>query len=95
MLPQNFVKTKFEQNQIILKKILKLNLKLFYLEWGKEYCGQKDGCYIKPSQEIDIKLSNNNIRESLKLVADFLHSDELKDIKIIDARIKNQIILNV
>ena len=49
---------------------------------------------LELKSNIIIKLSNNNIRESLKLVAEFLQSDELKDIKIIDARIKNQIILN-
>ncbi len=49
---------------------------------------------LELKSNIIIKLSNNNISESLKLVAEFLQSDELKDIKIIDARIKNQIILN-
>ena len=43
---------------------------------------------------IIIKLPNDNIKESLKLASDFLHNNEFKDIKIIDARIKNQIILN-
>ena len=41
-----------------------------------------------------IKLPNYNIEEGLKLASEFLYSNELKDIKIIDARIKNQIILN-
>ena len=41
-----------------------------------------------------IKLPNYNIEDGLKLALKFLHSNELKDIKIIDARIKNQIILN-
>ena len=41
-----------------------------------------------------IKLPNDNIKESLKLASEFLHNNEFKDIKIIDARIKNQIILN-
>ena len=43
---------------------------------------------------IIIKLPNDNIKESLKLASEFLHNNEFKDIKIIDARIKNQIILN-
>ena len=43
---------------------------------------------------IIIKLPNDNIKESLKLASEFLHNYEIKDIKIIDARIKNQIILN-
>ena len=41
-----------------------------------------------------IKLSNNNAKESLKLVYDFLNNRDFGDIKIVDARIKNQIILN-
>ena len=43
---------------------------------------------------IIIKLSNDNTKDGLKLALEFLHSNEFKDIKIIDARIKNQIILN-
>ena len=43
---------------------------------------------------IIIKLPNDNIKESLKLASEFLHNNEFKDIKIIDARINNQIILN-
>ena len=43
---------------------------------------------------IIIRLPNDNIKESLKLASEFLHNNEFKDIKIIDARIKNQIILD-
>ncbi len=43
---------------------------------------------------IIIKLPYENIKESLKLASEFLYNNEFKDIKIIDARIKNQIILN-
>jgi cell division protein FtsQ len=43
---------------------------------------------------IIIRLPNDNVKESLKLASEFLHNNEFKDIKIIDARIKNQIILN-
>jgi cell division protein FtsQ len=41
-----------------------------------------------------IKLPRNYDVESLKLIFDFLQSNDLKDITIVDARIKNQIILN-
>jgi len=41
-----------------------------------------------------IKLSKNYTKESLQLALEFLHNNEIQDIKIIDARIKNQIILN-
>ena len=49
---------------------------------------------LELKNNIIIKLPNDNIKESLKLVSEFLHKNEFKDIKIIDARIKNQIILN-
>ena len=49
---------------------------------------------LKLKNNIIIKLPNNNIKESLKLASEFLHNNEFRDIKIIDARIKNQIILN-
>ena len=49
---------------------------------------------LKLRSNITIKLPNDNIKESLKLALEFLHTSEFKDIKIIDARIKNQIILN-
>jgi cell division protein FtsQ len=49
---------------------------------------------LKLRNNIIIKLSNDNTKEGLKLVSEFLHNNEFKDIKIIDARIKNQIIIN-
>jgi cell division protein FtsQ len=58
--------------------------------------------YYFPSKRWDLELKNNAIiklsknypEESLKLAFEFLHNKDLKDIKFIDARIKNQIILN-
>ena len=58
--------------------------------------------YYFPSKRWDLELKNNVIiklskdypEESLKLAFEFLHNKDLKDIKFIDARIKNQIILN-
>ena len=49
---------------------------------------------LELKNNIIIKLSNDNTKEGLKLALEFLHSNEFKDVKIIDARIKNQIILN-
>jgi cell division protein FtsQ len=49
---------------------------------------------LKLRKNIIIKLPNDNIKEGLKIASEFLHNNEFKDIKIIDARIKNQIILN-
>jgi hypothetical protein len=41
-----------------------------------------------------VKLPKNNIKNSLELASKLLTNKNIKDIKIIDARIKNQIILN-
>ena len=49
---------------------------------------------LKLRNNIIIKLPNDNTEEGLKIALEFLHNNEFKDIKIIDARIKNQIILN-
>ena len=58
--------------------------------------------YFFPSRRWDlefknnilIKLPNNSNKVSMNLIFEFLHDNNFKDIKIIDARIKNQIILN-
>ena len=58
--------------------------------------------YFFPSKRWDLELKNNiiiklprnYINESLQLAFDFLHNNNFKDIEIIDARIRNQIILN-
>jgi cell division protein FtsQ len=49
---------------------------------------------IELNNNIIIKLSENHVRDTLELVFEFLRDQSLKDIKIIDARIKNQIIIN-
>jgi len=49
---------------------------------------------LKLRNNIIIKLPNDNTKEGLKIASEFLYNNEFKDIKIIDARIKNQIILN-
>jgi len=63
---------------------------------------KKSRIYIFSSQRWDLELKNNIIiklsknytKESLNLALEFLYSDEFRDVTIIDARIKNQIILN-
>ena len=58
--------------------------------------------YFFPSKRWDLELRNNTIiklpqnftKDTLDLVLDFLHNNNFKDNKIVDARIKNQIILN-
>ena len=49
---------------------------------------------LELKNNIIIKLSENYTKESLKLALEFLYSDEFRDVTIIDARIKDQIILN-
>ena len=49
---------------------------------------------IELNNNIIIKLSKDHPKNSLKFAFEFLHNNDFKDIKIIDTRIKNQIILN-
>jgi cell division protein FtsQ len=49
---------------------------------------------IELSNDILIKLPKKNVSMSLELVFDFLSNNNFAQIKVIDARIKNQIILN-
>ena len=49
---------------------------------------------LELKNKIIIKLSRNYPINSLQLAFEFLNSNNFKDIKVIDARIKNQIILN-
>ena len=49
---------------------------------------------IELNNNIIIKLSKDHPKNSLKFAFEFLNNNDFKDIKIIDARIKNQIILN-
>jgi cell division protein FtsQ len=49
---------------------------------------------LELKNNVIIKLSKNYSKKSLELALEFLHSYEFRDIKIIDARINNQVILN-
>ena len=49
---------------------------------------------IELNNNVIIKLSKNFPKNSLELAFDFLHNKEIVNIKTIDARVKNQIILN-
>ncbi len=63
---------------------------------------QVENFYFFSSKRWDIELKNNiilklpekNIKESLNYVFDFLTTSNLQNIKIVDMRIKNQIIIN-
>ncbi len=49
---------------------------------------------IELKDKIIIKLPKENVRKSLDEIYSFLNNRSINDIKIVDARIKNQIILN-
>ena len=49
---------------------------------------------IELSNNILIKLSKNNIKDSLNNASKFLNNVDFKNIKVIDSRIRNQVILN-
>jgi cell division protein FtsQ len=76
-----------------IKKIINES-KISYEEIKNLYFFLSKRWDLELRNNIIIKLPNDNTKEALKLALEFLHSNEFKDIKIIDARIKNQIILN-
>lgn len=49
---------------------------------------------LELKNDIIVKLPQKDVSSSLKLISEFLINKNIKDIKIIDARVKNQIILN-
>tara|TARA_B100000900_G_scaffold406554_1_gene417755 strand:- start:1295 stop:1966 length:672 start_codon:yes stop_codon:yes gene_type:complete len=49
---------------------------------------------IELDNNVLIKLPEKNVGQSLQLAYEFLNNDNLSEIKVIDARVKNQIILN-
>ena len=49
---------------------------------------------LELKNNIIIKLSKDHMQKSLDLAFEFLHNNQFEDIKIVDARIENQIILN-
>ncbi len=78
-----------------------LKLKNF-IDQSKFSFDQIENLYFFPSRRWDLqfknkillKLPKENIKNSLDNAFNFLNNDKFLDIKIIDARIKNQIILN-
>jgi cell division protein FtsQ len=68
--------------------------KISYEEIKNLYFFSSQRWDLELKNNIIIKLSKNYTKESLNLALEFLYSDEFRDVTIIDARIKNQIILN-
>ena len=68
--------------------------KISYEEIKNLYFFSSQRWDLELKNNIIIKLSKNYTKESLNFALEFLYSDEFRDATIIDARIKNQIILN-
>ena len=74
----------------------------YFLDYSKISYEEINSFYYFPSKRWDIKLKNNvviklsntNIKKSLDLVYGFLNNSGFKNIKIIDARINDKIIIN-
>ena len=75
------------------KKIIDQS-KISYDEIKNLYFFSSQRWDLELKNNIIIKLSKNYTKESLNLALEFLYSDGFRDVTIIDARIKNQIILN-
>ena len=70
------------------------NSKISYEEINSFYYFPSKRWDIKLKNNVVIKLSNTNIKKSLDLVYGFLNNNSFKNIKIIDARINDKIIIN-
>ena len=76
-----------------IKKIIDKS-KISYAEIKNLYFFQSKRWDLELRNNTIIKLPNNNTNLALNIALEFLYNNEFNDIKIIDARIKNQIILN-
>ena len=89
-----FIFGKPDINQFLnFKKIIE-NSRFSYNDIKNLYFFSSNRWDLELKNNIIIKLSKINTKYSLDLVFEFLQNKNIKDIKIIDARIKNQIILN-
>tara|TARA_B100000902_G_scaffold152608_1_gene149132 strand:+ start:1021 stop:1692 length:672 start_codon:yes stop_codon:yes gene_type:complete len=91
-LPFIFGKPKIKEF-LILKNIID-NSKFDFKDIKNLYYFTSRRWDIELSNDILIKLPKKNVSMSLELVFDFLRNNNFTQIKVIDARIKNQIILN-
>ena len=84
----------FNNNEFLkLKKIIDIS-NLPYLDIDSIYYFNSKRWDIKMKNGILIKLPNEKILIALKFAVDLLSDDKFKQIKIIDTRLNNQIILN-
>ena len=89
-----FIFGKPDINEFLIFKNIIDDSKISYNEIKNLYFFSSKRWDLELKNNLIIKLSRNHTEESLSLALEFLHNNEIKDIKIIDARIENQIILN-
>ena len=89
-----FIFGKLDVNEFLIFKNIVDNSKISYEEIKNFYFFSSKRWDIELKNNIIIKLPSKHAKESLELALDFLHNNKIQDIKIIDARIKNQIILD-
>ena len=91
-LPFIFGKPKIKEF-LYFKKIIDES-KFSYNEIKNFYFFSSKRWDLELKNNIIIKLSSSYPKDSLQLAFEFMYNNDLTDIKIIDARVKNQIILN-
>ena len=87
------------EGQVDIKKFLELKKKLinkgFKLnDFSKFYFFKSNRWNLLFKNEILVKLSADDIEFSLKLLKDIIQSSNISDIKVIDLRIRNRVILS-
>ena len=91
-LPFIFGKPEIDQFLKFKKKIDDSKFK--YKDINNLFFFPSDRWDIQLKNDLLIKLSSKNIKKTLDLVSDFLQENDNNSIKIVDARIQNQIILD-
>ncbi len=89
-----FIFGKPEIDQFLKLKTIIDNSKFRYTDIDNLFFFSSDRWDIQLKNDLLIKLPSENIKKTLDLVSDFLQENNNSSIKIIDARIQNQIILN-
>ena len=89
-----FVFGKFHIDEFLKFKNIIDDSKFSYDEIKNLYFYQSKRWDIELKNNIILKLSENQTKESLNIVFNFLKNNNLKNIDIVDLRVKNQIIIN-
>jgi len=89
-----FIFGKPEIDQFLKFKTIIDNSKIEYKDIDNLFFFASNRWDIQLKNDLLIKLPINNVQKAFNLVSDFLEENNNKSIKIVDARIQNQIILN-